>query len=109
MRKCYTKENPDVILLNSTGQPNQLWIPNYKIYKKNYFRENHAGVAIAVRKNLREKCQIINDFEDDILGIHLNDIIIFTYYSPVRCIQICLEELKEYLNIDNTPVILLEI
>ena len=53
----YRKENPDVILLNSTGISTQdkLKIYNYNVTKRNMFDEMHAGVAIAVRKNIKHK------------------------------------------------------
>ena len=73
-RKYYEKENPDIILLNSTGnlENDVLFInKNYKSEKKNYKKEAKAGVGIAVRKDWRSKCQFLNDFDDDIIGVQI--------------------------------------
>ena len=66
----YRREDPDIILLNSTGigtqdKPN---IYNYNVTKRNIFNEMHAGVAVAV-KNI--KYRIIDDFTGDILGVQV--------------------------------------
>ena len=66
----YRKENPDVILLNSTGMTDRdnIKITNYNVTRRNLLNEAHAGVAVAVRKNLRYR--LMDDFADDILGVH---------------------------------------
>ena len=59
---------------------------NYNVYTRNIQNEDHAGIAIAVRKDL--KYQIIDDFDDDLLAVRLETtkgpIIVFTHYSPPR-------------------------
>ena len=67
----YRKENPDVILLNSTGMTDwdNIKITNYNVTRRNLLNEAHAGVAMAVRKNLRYR--LVDDFVDDILGVQI--------------------------------------
>ena len=66
---------------------------------KNFQNEHHAGVAIAVRKNIRY--QILDDFIDDILGVRIltlrGPINILTHYSPPRRNYLPLGELNRKL------------
>ena len=84
----YRRENPDMILLNSTGVTNQerIRIYNYNVTCRNFLNEMHAGVAVAVRKDLQ--CRIIDDIDDDILGVQIETtkgpIMLLTHYSPPR-------------------------
>ena len=83
----YNLHNPDVILLNSTSRPNKtVKIFNYNVYERNYLNEYQAGIAIAVKKNIQHK--ILDDFQDDILGIRMETdkgpIELYTIYSPPR-------------------------
>ena len=67
----YQSENPDIILLNSTSitNDNNIKIFNYNVIQKNNPNERAPGIAVAVRKNI--KYQILDYFNDDILGIEL--------------------------------------
>ena len=84
----YNMENPEIILLNATGKMTERGIKifNYNVYTRNIQNEDHAGIAIAVRKDLKH--QIIDDFDDDLLAVRLETtkgpIIIFSHYSPLR-------------------------
>ena len=84
----YRQENPDIILLNSTSALNNniIKIYNYNVIQRNILNEHSAGIAIAIRKNIRYKT--LDDFQDDILGIELNTnkglLIVLTNYSPPR-------------------------
>ena len=88
LANLYNRNNPDIILLNavSVRQNKPVKIFNYNTYSKNQWNEMHAGVTIAVRKNLQHK--IIDDFNEDILGIQIETtkgpIAIYTTYSPPR-------------------------
>ena len=87
----YRQENPDIILLNSTSIiNNDIKIYNYNIIQKNALNERHAGIAVAMRKNIKYK--IMDDFVDDILGIELmttkGPIVILTNYSLVLLVEI---------------------
>ena len=81
----YRSENPHIILINSTSVINEdkIKIYNYNIIQKNFLNERSAGIAIAIRKNI--KYRALDDFVDDILGIELRTskgpIIILTNYS----------------------------
>ena len=63
----YRKENPEVILLNSTEMTDRdkITIYNYNVTSRNLLNEAHAGVAIAVCKDLHYR--IVDNFNDDIL------------------------------------------
>ena len=84
----YQKENPDVILLNSTGVygTDRVKIYGYNVHERNKYQEPHSGIAIAVRKGISH--QLLDDFDEDVLAIKLNtsrgDIIIATTYLPFR-------------------------
>ena len=88
LTNIYLKENPDIILLNSTGIRNEdkIKIYNYNIYTKNTLNEQNAGVAIAVRKNINHK--IFDNYNSDILTIQINTtrgpVNITTIYQPPR-------------------------
>ena len=51
----YMKEDPDIILLNSTCQTdqNRIKIFGYNVHQRNKWNENHAGVAIAIKKKYK--------------------------------------------------------
>lgn len=84
----YLKLNPDVILINSTGITNDsiFKIFTYNTYHKNIRQENHAGIAIAVRYNIKHK--IIDNFNEDTLAVEIytdvGPVIIATSYVPPR-------------------------
>ena len=71
----FQKENADVILMNSTGIPDQTRIKflNYNIYQRNVLSEAKAGIAIAVKKNIRH--QLIDDFQGDMLAVKMETIL----------------------------------
>ena len=97
----YCLKNPDVILINSTSVINNniIKIYNYNVIQKNLLSERHAGIAIAIRKNIKYK--IMDDFVDDILGIELmttkGPIIILTNYSPPHRNNILIGEIENIL------------
>ena len=97
----YRLENPDIILLNSTSvnDNNKIKIYNYNIIQRNVLSERSAGIAIAVRKNI--KYRLLDDFQDDILGIELNTtkgpIIILTNYSPPSRNYVPIAEIENIL------------
>ena len=103
----YRKEDPDIILLNSTGMKNQdkINIYNYNVTKRNTLDEMHAGVAIAVKKNI--KYCLIDDFRDDILGVKVETtkgpIMILTTYCPPRRNYMPTGEIENKLQM-NIPV-----
>ena len=103
----YRKENPGVILLNSTGMTDRdrITIYNYNVTSRNLLNEAHAGVAIAVRKDLQYR--IVDDFNDDILGAQLETtrgpVMILTNYSPPRRNYIPTAEIENKLQ-KNMPV-----
>ena len=106
----YQKENPKVILLNATSliDGNKVKIFNYNIYEKNYQNERHAGIAIAIRKDIDH--QILDDFQDDIMAVKIEptkgQLIIATYYSPPRRNYMPIGEIKRLLQ-KNVPVYLI--
>ena len=53
----YNREQADVVLLNATGIPDTQIIKmyNYNIIQKNAYSEEHAGIAIAIKKNIKYK------------------------------------------------------
>ena len=57
LSNIYAQFNPDVILLNATGmkQDDRIKIYTYNVYQKNATNEDHAGVAIAIRKTIKHK------------------------------------------------------
>ena len=96
----YRQENPDIILLNSTNTiNNNIRIYDYNIIQKNALNERNAGIAVAIKKNIRYK--IMDDFVEDILGIELmttrGPIVILTNYSPPRRNNIPIGEIENIL------------
>ena len=95
----YNREQPDVILINDIGTNCNIKIFNYNVHVNNFQNEQHAGVAIAVRKDIRY--QILDDFIDDILGIRIltlrGPINILTHYSPPRRNYLSIGELNRKL------------
>ena len=84
----YISENPDVILLNSTGVRNQekIKIFQYNVYQKNKYNEPRAGIAIAIKRNIKHK--LIDDFQEDVLAIEIETsrgpVVLCTTYLPPR-------------------------
>ena len=89
----YMTEDPDIILLNATGRrdADRIKIFNYNVHQKNANGELHAGIAIAIRRNIEYK--ILEDFNDDVLGVQIDSnkgkINIITYYRPPKKISQC--------------------
>lgn len=85
---AYRLTDPDVIMINSHGRRNneKIKIFNYTVYQKNQYNENHDGVAIAVKKNIKHT--LIDDFDENYLAIvittSLGDICLATGYQPPR-------------------------
>ena len=102
----YRQENPDIILLNSTCiiDNNIIKIYKYNIIQKNALNEGCAGIAVAIRKNIKYK--IMDDFVD-IFGIELmttkGPIVILTNYSPPRRDNFPIGEIENILQ-KNLPV-----
>ena len=84
----YRLYDPDLILLNSTGkkQEEKIKLFGYKVYQKNYYNENSAGIAMAIKPNIKHK--IIDHYNGDILGMELETnkgkITVATAYIPPR-------------------------
>lgn len=84
----FTRENADIVMINATGVPEteRIRIYNYNVIQKNVTEEEHAGVAIAVKKTIKYKP--IDDNREDILGIQIETtrgpLNILTHYSPPR-------------------------
>ena len=106
----YQSENPDVILLNSTGKNDneRIKLFNYNTHQRNTQSENNAGIAIAIRSNIQY--QLIDTFQDDILAIKLETnkgpIIIATTYLPPRRYHIPEYEIRSLLQ-KQIPVYLM--
>ena len=85
LSKFYNRLDPDIILLNATGL-NNVKIFNYNIYQRNHRTERHAGIALAVRKDVTHR--LIDDYNDDMLAIKLETsrgpILVATLYVPPR-------------------------
>ena len=87
LSNLYLKMDPDVILLNETGMTDRESIKffNYNIHQKNKENEDHAGVAIGIRRGM--SYQLLDDFQEDTLAIRLETrkglVIIATCYSPL--------------------------
>lgn len=88
LSNCYSREDPDIILLNATGilDTDQMKIYKYKVIQRNYRNENHAGIAVAIKDNIRFK--LIENFQEDFIAIEVETevgpIIIGTTYLPPR-------------------------
>ena len=52
LTNLYRSYNPDIIFLNETGKKDtdKIKLYMYNVYQRNSSREEHAGVAIAVKK-----------------------------------------------------------
>ena len=104
----FNREQPDIILINDIGNNNNIKIFNYNVHTKNFQNELHAGVAVAVRENIRY--HILDDFIDNILGVR-----ILTIRGPINIITHCSPPRRNYLPIGeinrklqcNEPVYLL--
>lgn len=106
----YLSINPDIILINSTSitDNDRLKIFGYHVFTKNKYNEHHAGIAIAVRRNLEYK--LLDSFSEDFLAIELmtrrGPIIICTTYFPPRRYVFPLEDIMSIMR-KPIPVYLL--
>lgn len=84
----YREEDPDIILINSHGQPNNnpIKIFDYTVYQNNPTDTNNDGVAIAIKTNIPHT--IIDDLDEAYIGITvtttLGPVLIATGYQPPR-------------------------
>jgi len=84
----YNEMDPDIILLNETSVKNNedLKIFNYNVYKTNKKNEDHAGAALAIKKNIMAR--IDDDYYSDMLSVSIptrqGNITIATAYVPPR-------------------------
>lgn len=82
----YTAIDPDIILINSHGLPDNetLHIPQYRVHRKNSSNTHTDGTAIAVKHNTPHR--IIDTFISDTLAVEIDTttgkIIIATLYQP---------------------------
>ena len=103
------KMDPDIILLNATGlrDSERIKIFNYNVYQRNVEEEEHAGIAIAVKRDIRH--QLLDNFRD-VLAIELETrkgpIIISTLYQPLRRDYYPTEDLTRLMR-KNKPVYIL--
>ena len=110
LSNLYMTTDPDIILLNSTGLRDDIRIKifNYKVYQQNRLGEDHAGVAVAVRKNIKHT--IIDDLEEDALAIRVETtkgpVIIGTAYHPPRREVFPIADLLRLMR-NNIPVYIL--
>ena len=84
----YIREDPDIILINGHCSKNHEIIKmfGFNVYQRNYQDEDHAGVAIAIKRTIKHK--IMDDFNEDFLALELQSnrgtFIIGTAYMPPR-------------------------
>ena len=109
----YMKMDPDIILLNSTGLrgSERIKIFNYNVYQRNVEEEEHAGIAIAVKRGIKH--QLLDNFRDDMLAIELETrkgpIIISTLYQPPRRDYYPTEDLTRLMRKNKAVYILADI
>ena len=88
LTNLYMTEDPDIIMLNSTGrkETERIKIFNYNTYQRNLQNENSAGIAIAIKKGLKHK--IIDEYNFDLLTVEIETsrgkLHISTMYIPPR-------------------------
>lgn len=86
MINTYSELDPDIILINSHGVPQEgsLKIHGYKVHKKNHTNTHTDGTAIAIKYNIKHK--IYDDFISDAIAAEIETstgkIIIATLYQP---------------------------
>ena len=99
----YRTMNADIVLLNSTStfDTERIHIYNYSVIQRNASTERNAGVAIAIKSNI--KYRPIDDFVDDILGIEIDTtkgpISVLTCYCPLQRGYIPTGELENKLQL----------
>lgn len=86
LSNIYRNIDPDIILINSHGIPENepIHIPRYRIHRKNTTNTHTDGTAIAVKHDIPHK--ILDHFISDMLAIEINTatgkLIIATLYQP---------------------------
>ena len=84
----YAAHNPDVVLLNATGMKNteRIKLFPYTVYQRNTLNDEHAGVAIAIRNNVKHT--VYDDFVSDTLAVKImtshGPLMLATSYIPPR-------------------------
>ncbi|XP_042880256.1 uncharacterized protein LOC122258401 [Penaeus japonicus] len=84
----YSHHNPDIILINSHGLPDneRIKIFPFNIYQRNKSGERADGVAIAIKRGTRHR--ILDDFDQEFLAVEVETtrgpIVIATCYLPPR-------------------------
>ena len=110
LSNIYLKEDPDIIRINSHCVKNNenIKIFGYNVYQKNSLNEDHAGVAIAIKRNIRH--ELIDDFDEDFLALKLNTnrgpFVIGTAYMPPRRQQFPYPDIMKIIR-RNTPAYLI--
>ena len=100
MTNYYDRKRPDNISLNATGtrQNDKVKIFNYNVYERNDRNQLHAGIAIAVKKDVQH--QILDDFQE-VLAVKIvttkGPIIVMTHYSPPRVNRLPIGDINECL------------
>ena len=86
LANTYKEFNPDIILINATGKKDneKIKLFNYNVYQRNITGEDHAGIAVAIKKNIVHK--LIDDTNEDILVAEMETnkgpvIICYSLYS----------------------------
>lgn len=106
----YRDIDPDIILINSHGctADNKIKLFNYTVYQSNKAGEQHDGVAIAIKRDIKHV--IIDNFNEEFLAVKvkttLGDIQIATTYLPPRRNILPAEDMMTLLN-SMTPTYIL--
>ena len=107
----YRLHDPDIILLNSTGQTTNhppIKLYNYRTYTKNRHDRPHAGVAIAIKDNIQHT--FYDNYDTDILTVtiqtNLGPIDISTTYIPPRQGYLYAPDLLKILNSPRQSIII---
>ena len=88
LMNIYRQYDPDIIMLNATGlkDTEKIKLYTYNVYQRNITNEEHAGIAIGIKKNIKHR--IIDDNNEDILGVEIETsrgpLALFTAYIPPR-------------------------
>ena len=103
----YSALNPDVLLLNSTGRKEyeRIKIFGFNVHQRNIRNEDSAGIAVAIKKNIKYK--IIDEAIQDIMAIEIETttgpIVIGTSYVPPRSNEFPVQELTSLMRL-NKPM-----
>ena len=106
----YSALNPDVLLLNSTGRKEyeRIKIFGFNVHQRNIRNEDSAGIAVAIKKNIKYK--IIDEAVQDVMAIEIETttgpIVIGTSYVPPRSNEFPVQELTSLIRL-NKPMYVL--